>query len=231
MSCGARLPIYTMFTMYFFVENQTVVIYTMYMLGVLVALGAGFFLKNTALKDVDSAFLLELPPYRKPTVKNVYTKLAETAGGYIRKAGSILLVASILVWGTQYFTPLLKVAESQHDSIMGGIGSVIAPIFAPLGFGTWQASVSLITGFVAKEVVVSTMSILYTPESLMTAFTPISAFSFMVFTLLYMPCIVAFSTIKKEMGSWKWTWFAVVFQTCIAWVVAFFVYNIGNLFY
>ncbi len=231
MSCGARLPIYSMFAMYFFTGNETVVIYAMYLIGVMVALICGFILKKTVLKDTDSAFILELPPYRKPTFKNVYTKLAETAGGYMKKAGGILLIASILVWISQYFTPLLQIAESQQESIMGVVGGIIAPIFAPLGFGTWQASVSLITGFVAKEVVVSTMSILYTPESLVAAFTPLSAFAFMVFTLLYMPCIVAFSTIKKEMGTWKWTWFTVAFQTTVAWVVSFLVYNIGGLFF
>ncbi len=231
MSCGARLPIYTMFTMYFFSENETIIIFSMYLIGFIVALLCGFILKKTVLKDTDSAFILELPPYRRPTAKNVFTKLVETGGGYMKKAGSILLVASILVWVSQYFTPFLQVAESQQDSIMGVVGSIIAPIFAPLGFGTWQASVSLITGFVAKEVVVSTMSILYTPEALQAAFTQLSAYSFMVFTLLYMPCIVAFSTIKKEMGSWKWTCFTVAFQTSVAWVVAFLVYNIGGLFF
>ncbi len=231
MSCGARLPIYTMFTLYFFKENQTVIIYSMYLIGVVVALVCGFILKRTVLKDVDSAFILELPPYRRPTIKNIYTKLAETAGGYVKKAGTVLLVASIIVWTTQYFTPLLKVAESQQESIMGVVGTFIAPVFKPLGFGTWQASVSLITGFVAKEVVVSTMSILYTAESFAAAFAPLSAFSFMVFTLLYMPCIVAFGVIKKEMGTWKWTWFTVAFQTSVAWIVAFLVYNIGGLFF
>ncbi len=231
MSCGARLPIYLMFTSYFFVSNQAFVVFTMYLLGVVVALICGLILKNTALKDTDSSFILELPSYRKPTVKNISTKLKETAGGYIKKAGTILLVASIIIWCAQYFTPTLQVAESQQVSIMGYIGSFIAPIFAPLGFGTWQASVSLITGFIAKEAVVSTMEILYTPEQFAAAFTQLSAYSFMVFTLLYMPCIVAFSTIKKEMVTWKWTIFTIGFQTAVAWFMAFLVYQIGGLFF
>ncbi len=230
MSCGARLPIYLMFTAYFFTENETLVIYAMYLIGVLVALASGFILKNTVLKDTDSAFILELPPYRMPTAKNIFTKLAETGGGYIKKAGTILLVASILIWFTQYFTPTLHIAETQQESIIGLIGAGIAPVFKPLGFGNWQNTIALITGFIAKEAVVSTLEILYTPEALVNAFTPLSAFSFMVFTLLYMPCIVAFSTIKKEMASWKWTGFTVLFQTGVAWFVAFLVYQIGSLF-
>ncbi len=231
MSCGARLPIYLMFTSYFFVSNQTFVILSMYLLGVVVALICGLILKNTALKDTDSSFILELPSYRKPTAKNISTKLKETAGGYIKKAGTILLVASIIIWTAQYFTPTFQIAATQQESIMGVVGSFIAPIFAPLGFGTWQATVSLITGFIAKEAVVSTMEIIYTPEQLTSAFTQLSAYSFMVFTLLYMPCIVAFSTIKKEMVTWKWTIFTVAFQTAVAWFVAFIVYQVGGLFF
>ncbi len=231
MSCGAKLPIYVMFASYFFVGSETIVIFSMYLLGVVVALICGLILKNTALKDTDSSFILELPSYRKPTVKNISTKLKETAGGYIKKAGTILLVASIIIWVAQYFTPTFQIAQSQQDSIMGVIGSFIAPIFAPLGFGTWQASVSLITGFIAKEAVVSTMGIIYTPDQLAAAFTQLSAYSFMVFTLLYMPCIVAFSTIKKEMVTWKWTIFTIGFQTGVAWFVAFLVYQIGGLFF
>ncbi len=231
MSCGARLPIYVMFTGYFFVGNETIVIFSMYLLGVVVALICGLLLKNTALKDTDSSFILELPNYRKPTVKNISTKLKETAGGYIKKAGTILLVASIIIWTAQYFTPTFQIATTQQESVMGVVGSFIAPLFAPLGFGTWQAAVSLITGFIAKEAVVSTMEIIYTTEQLATSFTQLSAFSFMVFTLLYMPCIVAFSTIKKEMVTWKWTLFTVGFQTAVAWFVAFLVYQIGGLFF
>lgn len=231
VSCSARLPIYMFFVAIFFPNAKVLILFSLYMLGIIVLLISGFILKKTVLRDTDSAFIIEIPPYRLPTIRNTTLKLYEIAGGYVKKTGFLLLVASIIIWFGQYFTPILAVAQSQQESIIGVLGSFISPIFEPLGLGSWQISAVLIIGFLAKEAVVPALAILFTAQTVGLAFTPITAYIFMVFTLLYLPCIVIFATIKKEMGTWKWTAFTIFLQTLVAWIGAFIIYNLLNFIF
>ena len=241
MSCGARLPVYALFTAAFFVQNQSLVIFSIYILGIVIAILSGLILKRFVTGDTVSGFLMELPEYRFPTLKNLWRHTWERIKGFIVKAGTILVAASIVIWFLQSFNLNLKMVSDSCESIFGNIGKLIAPVFIPLGFGEWKVAVSLLTGFVAKEAVVGTLSILYgageaaasgavdITAALSQVFTPLSAYSFMTFTLLYMPCVAAFATMRREMNSWKWTLIAVCYQTAVAWIVAFLVYQIGGL--
>jgi ferrous iron transport protein B len=237
MSCGARLPVYALFAAAFFAKNQSFIILTLYVLGIVVAILSGILLKNTVLKGEASPFVMELPPYRIPTFKGLMIHMWDRGKGFIKKAGTVIFAAAVIIWFCQSFSFSFKMVEDTADSIFGGIGNVIAPIFAPLGFGDWKSSVALLTGFVAKEAVVATMGILHgTGEDsvqlvtvLQGAFTPLTAYAFMTFTLLYMPCLAAFAAIKREMNSWKWTLFTVGYQTATAWLIAFIVYQGGKL--
>lgn len=241
MSCGARLPIYAMFTAAFFAKNRSIVIFSIYLLGVVVAILSGIILKNTILKGNLSPFVMELPPYRVPTLKSLFIHMWDRAKGFIKKAGTVIFAASVIIWFCQSFSFSLKMVSNAGDSIFGAIGKIIAPVFSPLGFGDWKSTVAIITGVVAKELVVATMGILHgvteaTENSaelltvLQTVFTPLKAYAFMAFTLLYMPCVAAFGAIKREMNSWKWTLFAVGYQTGIAWVVSLIIFQVGSLF-
>lgn len=239
MSCGARLPIYALFAAAFFAKNKSLIIFSIYFLGILVAVLSGLLLKNTVLKGDLSPFVMELPPYRIPTPKSVFIHMWDRAKGFIKKASTTIFAASVIIWFCQRFSFSLRMVSNTEESILGVIGRFIAPIFSPLGFGDWKSSVALVTGVVAKEVVVATLGILLAAGSgensaellmaLQTIFTPLKAYAFMAFTLLYMPCIAAFAAIKREMNSWKWTLFAVAYQTGIAWIVAFIIYQVGRL--
>lgn len=237
MSCGARLPVYVVFVNVFFSSHQNLVIFSLYILGIIVAIISGLLLKNTVLKGDDSSYIMEIAPYRAPVFRNVALSLWDKAKGYVQRAGTLLLAASIIIWFLQSFDSSMQLVNDNTNSIFADIGRFIAPIFAPLGFGTWEASVSLLTGLIAKEAVVSTLGILYAGEGLSLAssisahFTPLTAISYMTFTLLYTPCIVAMATTKKEMMSNKWTAFAIGYQTLTAYVVTFIVYNIAGLFF
>lgn len=240
MSCGARLPVYALFAAAFFAENQGLVIFSIYVLGIVVAILSGILLKKTVLKGEAAPFVMELPPYRIPTFKGLLIHMWDRGKGFVKKAGTIIFAAAVLIWFFQSFNFSLQMVEDPGKSIMGAVGKAIAPIFAPLGFGDWRSSVALLTGFVAKEVVVATMGILHgiggagddttqLATALQASFTPLKAYAFMAFTLLYLPCIAAFATIKREMNSWKWTLFTVGYQTGIAWVVAFLIFQAGRL--
>lgn len=236
MSCGARLPIYALFASAFFEKNQGLVVFSMYFLGMAVAIIAGLILKNTLFKGQSAPFIMELPSYRLPTLKSLFLHMWEKCKGFLIKAGTIILAMSVLVWILQNFNTSFQMVENTSESIFAKIGLFIAPIFIPLGFGTWQASVALLAGLIAKETVVTTLMVLYgaTTDSalsaiLPTAFTPASALSFMTFCLLYMPCISAFVSIKREMNSMKWALGTAVFLTVTAYVVSFLVYNLALL--
>jgi len=240
MSCGARLPVYALFTAAFFAKNQSLVIFSIYVLGIAVAVLSGILLKNTVLKGEAEPFVMELPPYRIPTLKGIGIHMWDRGKAFIRKAGTVIFAASVVIWFLQSFDFSFSMVEDPGDSIFGTIGKVIAPIFAPLGFGDWKSSVALLTGLVAKEVVVTTMGILHgigeaaedsveLAAALQASFTPLKAYAFMAFTLLYVPCIAAFSAIKREMNSWKWTLLTIGYQTGTAWVVAFLIYQGGKL--
>jgi len=241
MSCGARLPIYALFTAAFFARNKSLVIFSVYLLGIVVAILSGILLKKTVLKGDAAPFVMELPPYRIPTFKGILIHMWDRGKGFIKKAGTVIFAASVIIWTCQSFNFSLHMVENVEESILGVLGHIIAPIFSPLGFGNWKASVSLLTGVVAKEVVVATMGILHgvgeagetsieLATAIQSAFTPLRAYAFMAFCLLYMPCIAAFSAIKREMNSWKWTLFAVGYQTSIAWIVSFLIFQGGRLF-
>lgn len=238
MSCGAKLPVYALIAGAIFGKNAGLVIISLYVFGILMSILAGFVLKKTVFRDVSSGFVLELPPYRLPTFKGTVRGMWDKARDFITKAGTVIFLMSIVIWLLQNFTPTFAVAASPETSILGVFGRLIAPIFAPLGFGEWQASVSLLTGLVAKEAVVSTMSVLYGVSAsadlsaiLAGVFSPVAAYSFLVFTLLYMPCMSAFATIKRELGGWRWALGATAFQTGLAWLTAFVVYHVGMLLF
>lgn len=241
MSCSARFPIYAVFAAAFFATNQALVVYSMYVLGILVAFGSGLLLKSVVTKNRVSAFILELPDYHWPTARNLFMHTWERIKGFLVKAGTVLVIASLIIYLMNTYTFSFAQAHSSVDSMIGTLGQFIAPIFKPLGFGDWRASIALVVGFIAKEGVVSTLGVLYNvggdavtnvgllTEPLRQVFTPLSAYAFMVFTLLYMPCVAAFVTMKREMNSWKWTLITVSYQTLVAWLLAFAIYQGGLL--
>ena len=199
----------------------------------------GRLLSRTLLKGEQSSFTLELPPYRLPSLHNMLTHVWQKVKGFLVKAGTLILLMSMVLWLLQSFDFSLHMVENEADSMLGALGSVIAPIFKPLGFGFWQAAVALLTGLIAKEMVVSSLSMFYgfaltAPSAqvaaAMTGFTPLSALSMLVFILLYVPCVAAVSTLAKEMNSMKWTLFSIGWQLGVAYVASLLVYQVGSLF-
>lgn len=237
MSCGARLPIYAMFAGVFFPERQGLAVFGMYVLGIVVAVLVGLALKHTLFRGDTAPFVLELPPYRLPLARSVALHVWEKVKGFLVKAGTLIFAMSVLIWLLRNFSPSLRMVTAAEDSMLGQFGSMLAPIFMPLGFGCWQAAVALLTGLIAKESVVSTLTILYAggsaallPAALGSAFSPASALAFMVFCLLYMPCISAFVTLCREMNSFRWALGAATLQTGVAYAVSFGVYRIAVFF-
>ena len=237
MSCSAKLPIYGMITAAFFPQNGGVVMFAMYVLGILVAILSGLLLKNTAFKGKPIPFVMELPAYRFPSARSVLLHMWEKAKDFLRKAFTIIFIASLVIWFLQSLDWKLNLVEDSANSILASIGSAIAPIFTPLGFGDWRASTALITGLTAKESVVSTLAILTGASSdaqlggiLQTMFTPLSAFSFLAFTILYMPCVAAFAASRRELGSWKAAAGTALYQTGAAYVVSLLIFQVGRLF-
>ncbi len=237
MSCGARLPVYAIFAGALFSNGSGLVVFSLYIFGIIVAIISGTILSKTVLKGQQSPFIMDLPPYRMPKISTVLFRMYGKSKDFIIRAGTIMLLASVVIWFLQTYDIYFQIVDDNSNSMFAGIGSFMAPIFKPLGFGTWQASVALLTGVIAKEAVVSTLAILYNaPEestqlltTISQAFTPLTAYAYMVFVLLYMPCIAAFSTIARELNSIKWTLFSIAFQTGIAWIAAFIIYNVGSL--
>jgi len=230
MSCGARLPIYLLFIGVFFSAHQGLIMLFLYLLGIVVAIFSAWLLKKTVFKGPSAPFIMELPPYRFPDFYTYMKHIWEKTRAFIVRAGTIILLATILIWFCQGYDFSFAPVEDSADSIFGIIGNTISPLFKPLGFGDWRATVALFTGFIAKEAVVSTIEILYTPEDFEMLFTPLVALSFMVFTLLYLPCLAAFAATKRELNSWKLAVLAGAYQTGIAFIVAFIVYRVGLLF-
>lgn len=238
MSCGAKLPIYLMFAATLFADsNQTLIVYSIYMLGLVVAVLSALILSRFVVKGEASNFIMELPQYRIPTLRSVFIHGWEKVKGFAIKAGTIILGSTILIWLLSNFN--FSGMCEMEDSILASIGRSIQWIFAPLGFGNWKASVGVVTGWIAKENIVSTFGVLYGATDVVTeaamegsaaipgvaaAFTKAAAFSYMTFNLLCMPCFAAVGAIKKEMGSMKETLQTVGFQMLVAWIVAFLVY-------
>ncbi|MBC8081366.1 MAG: ferrous iron transport protein B [Gorillibacterium sp.] len=234
MSCSARLPIYVVFVGAFFAQKQALIVLFLYLLGIVVALVLAKLFSSTILKQEGSMFIVELPPYRVPQIRTLARSTWEKGKGFVKKAGTIIFAGSALIWLLSYMGPGgLDVA--MDDSFLAKIGGVLAPILHPIGFGTWQAGAGLITGFAAKEVVVSTMGIIYNvPEAglsnmLAGQFTALQALSFMVFVLLYIPCLATVGVIKKETGSSRWTWFSIIYPLIVAYVLCFVLYQGGML--
>lgn len=233
ISCSARIPIYALFTAVFFVSNQAEITFGLYILGMIVAIIVARLLKRTAFSEEFAPFIMELPPYRLPTLKSAGLHMWERGSLFIKKAGTIILGTSIIVWLLGNLPP--GVEEGSVQSIIGMFGNIIAPIFAPLGFGFWQAAVALVFGIMAKEIVVSTFGTLFgvgedgISTVLPSLFTPLSSLSFMVFTLLYVPCFACLGAIKEESNSWKWMGVCVVTCCVIAYIMAFIVYQGGLL--
>lgn len=234
MSCSAKMPVYSMFIMAFFTGNKPLIIFSIYLLGIVVAVLTALLFKNTILKGEPAPFVMELPPYRMPSALSLWLHVWERLKDFLTRAGTVLLGASIVIWFLQSFSPGMQMVENSSQSILAAIGSFIAPVFTLCGFGNWEASVSLLTGLVAKESVVSTMSVLYQSTggistALQSVFTPLSAYSFMIFVLLYTPCIAALAAIRREMESTKWTLIAIVYQPLVAWFASALFFQIGTL--
>ena len=236
LSCSAKLPIYGMIIAAFFKQKAPLVMISVYCIGILVAIISGLILKSTVLKGEPVPFVLELPAYRIPSYKSVLLHMWEKAKDFIRKAFTVIFIASLVIWFLQSFDWNLSLVEDSANSILASIGSLIAPIFKPLGFNDWRASTALITGITAKESVLSTLTVLLNvsndmqlSNALASIFTPLSAYTFLVFTVLYMPCIAAFAATKKELGSLKEAILTAVFQTLVAYIVAMIVYQLFSL--
>ncbi len=229
MSCTARLPVYLMFVGIFFASNQGNVIFSLYLLGVIVAIIVAAILKKSLFKGVSTPFVMELPSYKLPTLRGVLMHTGEKTWGFVRKAGTIILAAAIIVWVLSYFPA--GVEYGSQASLIGQIGTVIAPVFSPLGFGNWQAAVALLFGMVAKEVVVATLTSVLggSTAALATIFTPLTAYAFMVFVLLYIPCFATIGTIKQESNGWRWPLIMVCVTLVTAFIVSFLVFHVGLL--
>lgn len=231
MSCNARLPIYALFASAFFMGNETEVVFSLYLMGIIIAFIIGLLFKNTIFKKDEEPFIIELPKYNVPDFKSLLIHTWEKAKGFLRKAGTIIFSMSVIIWFLSNFS--LTGMVPMNKSILFHIGSFISPIFSPMGYGSWQNTVSLIAGLMAKEIVIGTMGIIY--GSNLTAllpqnFTPVSAYAFLVFVLLYTPCISAISAMKKEYGG-KMAAFSVTYQFILAWIVSFIIFKVGSLIF
>jgi len=230
MSCTAKLPIYAFFAAAFFPKQAGLVMVGLYIFGIVMGIITALISKRFLFKGEAVPFVMELPNYRMPSAKTTFQLLWEKAKDFLQRAFGIIFIASIVIWFLQSFNLRLDLVSNSQDSILAMVAGFIAPIFKPLGFGDWRISTSLIAGFMAKESVVSTLSVLFKgTESLMTILTPLGALSLLVFCLLYTPCVAAIASIKRELGA-AWAIKIVVFQCVIAWICAFIVHTIGLLF-
>jgi ferrous iron transport protein B len=235
MSCGAKIPIYALFTAAFFHRYQALVMITLYVAGMLLGIISGLIMKKTIFRGAPVPFVMELPNYRFPSAKTVLRLCWDKAKDFIQRAFTIIFIATVAIWFLQSFDMRLNFIEDGTNSILALIGQLISGVFVPIGFADWRISTALITGFMAKEAVISTLAVLTgahiaeLKDILHTLFTPLSAISFMVFTLLYTPCVAAIATVKRELGSIKGTLFVILYQSAIAWIAALCVYQIGSL--
>ena len=230
MSCSAKLPIYSFFAAAFFPGKGALVMVILYFTGILVGILMALLMRGTMFKGEAVPFVMELPNYRMPGAKNVAQLLWEKAKDFLQRAFTVIFVATIIIWFLQTFDLRFNIVSDSKDSILAVIAGWIAPIFAPLGFGDWRISTALITGFMAKESVVSTLTVLFgSSTALATLLTPLSAASLLVFCLLYTPCVAAIASVKRELGG-KWAAGVVIGQCVIAWLLAGLVYGMGSLF-
>ena len=231
MSCSAKLPIYAFFTAAFFPEHGAIVMIALYFGGIVMGILMALLMRRTLFSGEAVPFVMELPNYRMPGAKNVGHLLWDKAKDFLLRAFTVIFVATLVIWFLQTFNAHLSIVEDSKDSILAMVASVAAPIFRPMGFGDWRISTALITGFMAKESVVSTLSVLFgNTATLLSCITPLSAASLLVFCLLYTPCVAAIASIKRELGG-KWAVGVVIGQCVIAWLAAFVVYLVGGLFF
>ena len=245
LTCGAKLPIMALFAAMFFPDDAANVVFVMYVAGVVMAIVMAKVLNVTTFKDEKATFVLELPPYRIPAMKNVLLETWEKGKGYLVKAGTIIFAMSVLIWVLSNYS-FSGPVEEMSESILASMGSAVAVLFTFHGFASWENGAAIITGVLAKESVVATLGILYGVADISTdaadaadaasqlsdamgGFTALSAISFMVFSQLYTPCVTALGTIKKETGKWKWVAFTAGYTFAVAWVVSLVVYQIGSL--
>ena len=229
MSCSAKLPIYGFFTAAFFPNQAALVMILLYFGGILMGILMAFLLRHTMFNGEAVPFVMELPNYRMPGAKNVGHLLWDKAKDFLQRAFTVIFVATIVIWFLQTFDLHLSIVSDSRDSILAMAAGVIAPIFAPMGFGDWRVSTALISGFMAKESVVATLSVLFgSTEALVAAITPAAAASLLAFCLLYTPCVAAIAAIKRELGG-KWAAGVAVMQCVVAWIAAFVVYQLGML--
>jgi ferrous iron transport protein B len=235
MSCSARLTVYSLFVASFFAKWQAEIVFLLYVTGILMAVGTAFCLKKLIHVE-ESLFMMELPPYRAPMLKSLLLHTWDKSKGFVRKAGTIIFGMSVLLWvlGNFSFHGLVPM----KDSFLASIGGFIAPVFAPMGFASWQNGVAIIAGFMAKEVVVSTMGIVFGAGDgsailgpiLHHVFSPASVLSFLFFVLLYTPCLSTVVMMQRETGSWRWTLYSILYSFAVAWMVAWIVYRIALVF-
>jgi ferrous iron transport protein B len=237
MSCSAKIPIYSVFAAAFFPGREAFVMIVLYLTGILVGIGVSVILSHTAFRGHPIPFVMELPNYRFPSPKSVGRLMWDKAKDFIQRAFTVIFVATIIIWFLQTFDTRLNVVADSSESLLALIGRIIAPIFVPLGFSDWRVSTALITGFTAKEAVVSTLSVLTgtamsnLSRVLGQMFSGISSASFLVFTLLYTPCVAAIASVRRELGSGIRAAGFVLLQCIIAWIVAFVVYQVGGVFF
>ncbi|MBP5185515.1 MAG: ferrous iron transport protein B [Clostridiales bacterium] len=230
MSCSAKLPIYGFFASTFFPKYSGLIMIALYFIGIFMAILVALISKRTLFRGKAVPFVMELPNYRMPGAKNVGQLLWEKAKDFLQRAFTIIFIASIVIWFLQSFDTSLTLVEDSSKSILAVIAGYIAPVFGPLGFGDWRFSTALISGFMAKESVVSTLNVLVgSGDAILPLLTPVSAMALLVFSLLYTPCVAAVASVKRELGA-KWAASIVIFQCVIAWIAAFIVTLIGNLF-
>jgi ferrous iron transport protein B len=235
MSCSARLPVYALFVGSFFARQEALIVLSLYVLGILVSLLLAKIFSKTLLSGETSLFVIELPPYRLPQWKALWRSTWDKGKSFVKKAGTFIFAGSVFIWLLSYAGPD-GLNVNMDDSYLAAIGGVFAPLLQPIGFGSWQAGSALLTGFLAKEAIISTMSMIYfVPDEaslqglLATTFTPLSAYSFMAFILLYIPCLATVATIYKETGSKKWTLFSCFYALIIAYVISLIIYHGGKL--
>ena len=229
MSCSAKISIYAFFTAAFCPRYQAPVMISLYLLGIMIGIVAALIMNQTVFRGKPVPFVMELPNYRIPSLKSVALLLWEKARDFLQRAFTVIFLATIIIWFLQSFDTRLNVVTDSADSLLALVGRWIAPVFAPLGFADWRCATSLISGFVAKESVVSTLKILLGGAGLSTMFASRSAISFLVFTLLYTPCVAAVATIRREFGSALKTVGIVLMQCCVAWITAFIVYTLVGI--
>ena len=240
MSCSARLPIYLLLVGAFFPNNASLVLLGIYATGIFLAVLLARLFSKFLVKGDDTPFVMELPPYRMPTAKSIFRHTWEKGAQYLKKMGGIIMIASIIIWFLGYYPnhdAYETVAEQQENSYIGQLGRAIEPVIAPMGFD-WKLGIGLISGVGAKELVVSTLGVLYVDDpdadeaslAERIPITPLVAFCYMLFVLIYFPCIASLAAIKQESGSWKWALFAACYTTMLAWLVSFVVYQVGGLF-